>query len=90
MKQQKQLEKNDIYASWAGGKDGREVVDKLFPLVQLYLSPNGVFYLIALEENKPSEICEILSRKEFGSFKSCKVGEHNKRGEHLYVLKFWK
>lgn len=40
-----------IEASWAGGVDGREVTDRLLPLIPALLAPRGLFYLVALDEN---------------------------------------
>lgn len=38
-----------IAAAWAGGRDGREVVDQILgPLLASYLSPRGVMYLITV------------------------------------------
>lgn len=47
---------NGIQAAWAGGKNGREVMDRIFPLVPKLLSPKGFFYLLVLKENNPGEI----------------------------------
>lgn len=42
----------DIVAAWAGGANGREVTDRLLPLVPALLTPEtGRFYLVAIEEN---------------------------------------
>jgi methylase of polypeptide subunit release factors len=42
----------DIAAAWAGGTNGREVTDRLLPLVPTLLTPEtGRFYLVAIEEN---------------------------------------
>ncbi|CAH3166598.1 unnamed protein product [Porites lobata] len=46
-----------IEASWAGGKDGREVMDRLLPLVSTLLSNFGCFYLVTVAENKPGIYC---------------------------------
>ncbi|MEE6480426.1 hypothetical protein FKM82_012567 [Ascaphus truei] len=46
-----------IEAAWAGGKIGREVMDRLFPLVPKLLSDTGLFYLLALKENNPGNKC---------------------------------
>lgn len=53
-------ERRLIARSWAGGNDGREVLDRLLPDVGRLLSPGGLLYLIAIEENKPEEICARL------------------------------
>jgi release factor glutamine methyltransferase len=49
-----------IEASWAGGIDGREVIDELLPHVKNLLSPKGIFYLLLIDENKPKEVVEIM------------------------------
>ncbi|KAI9229409.1 MAG: N6-adenine-specific DNA methyltransferase 1 [Piptocephalis tieghemiana] len=49
-----------IEASWAGGKDGREVLDRLLPLIHELLSPKGIFYLVTVEENIPEDIASML------------------------------
>ncbi len=52
--------KAGIEASWAGGKDGREVIDRLLPCIPRLLSPSGVFYMVVLKENRPNEIAKML------------------------------
>ena len=50
-----------IEASWAGGLDGREVIDRFLPILpQLLKKVTGVCYLVLVEENKPGEIQGIL------------------------------
>ncbi|EEH54468.1 uncharacterized protein MICPUCDRAFT_20643 [Micromonas pusilla CCMP1545] len=52
-----------IAAAWAGGKDGREVVDRLLPDVADVLSPDGgTMLMILLEQNKPREVMAVLER----------------------------
>ncbi|KAJ1673574.1 HemK methyltransferase member 2 [Spiromyces aspiralis] len=73
-------------AAWAGGVDGREVVDEFWPDVDTLLSPGGVFYLVAIAENRPLEIIGYLASR-FGLAGS--VALSRKAGcEHLCVLKF--
>lgn len=47
-----QVGSKDLSAAWAGGTDGREVLNRLLPKISSLLSPKGMFYLIALKENK--------------------------------------
>ncbi|XP_043095618.1 methyltransferase N6AMT1 isoform X3 [Puntigrus tetrazona] len=49
-----------IEASWAGGIRGREVMDRIFPMIPQLLSDHGVFYLVTVSENHPEEIVEVL------------------------------
>ncbi|KAK2163271.1 hypothetical protein NP493_1471g00026 [Ridgeia piscesae] len=74
-----------IEASYAGGKDGREVTDRFFPCVPRLLSPSGVFYLIAIKENKQDEI-ETLMRS-YGLTMEVVITRRS-GPEHLSVLKF--
>ena len=46
-----QVGSHGIQASWAGGRKGREVIDRFLPQVRHLLSPNGVLYLVTIEEN---------------------------------------
>ena len=76
-----------IEASWAGGIDGREVIDKFLPTAAKFLSPAGCFFLLGIRQNKPEEICEISkSFKLVGSI----VGERKAGIEKLWVIKFEK
>ena len=43
--------KKDIEASWAGGRDGIEVLLRLLPQALELLSETGAFYLLLIEEN---------------------------------------
>lgn len=49
------MESHGIEASWAGGKKGREVMDRVFPLVPDLLSAGGLFYLVTIKENNPGD-----------------------------------
>jgi len=52
-----------IEASWAGGEDGRVVIDKFLPLLPLILSPTGRCYLVLVQDNKPAQITKLLSTR---------------------------
>ena len=56
-----------IEAAWAGGLDGREVIDRLLPIVADLLSPRGCFYMVLVEENKPAEISQLLALQGLSS-----------------------
>jgi len=49
------VQSHGIEASWAGGKNGREVMDRVFPLVADLLSTRGLFYLVTIKENNPGD-----------------------------------
>ncbi|XP_030634858.1 methyltransferase N6AMT1 [Chanos chanos] len=52
-----------IEASWAGGKRGREVMDRFFPMVPQLLSNQGLFYLVTVSDNDPEEILALLGEQ---------------------------
>jgi release factor glutamine methyltransferase len=79
-----ELGSKSIEAAWAGGLDGRQVMDRLFPQIDDLLSPNGVFYLVCIKQNKIDEIGEFFSSLGFNT----SVVMNRKAGiEHLYILK---
>lgn len=76
-----------IEASWAGGKDGRKVLDKAIPQIASLLSrPDGVAYIITVDDNKPEEIAEIL--KKSYNIQVIPILRRRARNEFLSVLKF--
>ncbi|KFP39116.1 HemK methyltransferase family member 2, partial [Chlamydotis macqueenii] len=82
-----EVESQGIEASWAGGKKGREVMDRVFPLVPDLLSPGGLFYLVTIKENNPDEILETM--KKFG-LEGTRVLSRQAGQEMLTILKFRK
>ena len=51
-----------IEASWAGGLDGRRVVDRAIPQIhQLLKKPNGVAFLVTVDDNKPVEMKALFA-----------------------------
>lgn len=73
--------------AWAGGIDGREIIDKLLPQMKNILSESGIFYLLLLKENKPDEVAAILEK--FG-FQHKIIKEKKILGEYLYIVRFIK
>lgn len=84
---QRALQSRDISASWAGGKDGRQVIDTFLSDVGDFLSRNSVVYLVLLDANKPEEVMENARRLGY----SVKTVKQRKAGiEQLYILRFQK
>ncbi|XP_074758547.1 methyltransferase HEMK2 isoform X2 [Athene noctua] len=81
------VQSHGIEASWAGGKKGREVMDRVFPLVPDLLSPGGLFYLVTIKENNPDEILEMM--KKCG-LEGTRALSRQAGQEMLTVLKFRK
>ncbi|KAG5215658.1 hypothetical protein MJG53_001199 [Ovis ammon polii x Ovis aries] len=76
-----------IQAAWAGGRNGREVIDRFLPVAPDLLSPRGLFYLVTIKENNPEEILKIMKTKglQGTTALSRQAGQ-----EMLSVLKFTK
>jgi release factor glutamine methyltransferase len=50
-----------IEASWAGGTNGRIVLDRALPQIAKLLSwPHGTAYVITVDDNKPEEISKLM------------------------------
>jgi release factor glutamine methyltransferase len=77
----------NLIRTWAGGENGREVIDPLLYNLDKILTQTGVFYLLIEKRNNLSEIEDILKLKQFTVevFKERKI-----RGEHLFVLKIFR
>ncbi|NXL95031.1 HEMK2 methyltransferase, partial [Alectura lathami] len=82
-----EVQSHGIEASWAGGKKGREVMDRVFPLVADLLSTGGLFYLVTIKDNNPDEILETM--KNHG-LEGTRVLSRQAGQEMLTILKFRK
>ncbi len=55
---------SDIEASWAGGTDGRIVIDQALPQIATLLhKTHGVAYMITVDDNKPEDIATFMKDK---------------------------
>jgi len=70
--------------AWAGGDRGRQVIDRLLPLVARLLSPQGVMFMVALEENAPQELARRLRRD---GLTTARVASVRAKNELLCVLR---
>lgn len=76
-----------VFKTWAGGKNGRQVMEQVFTMIPKILSDTGLFYLVVIKENDPEYILNVFKNLNmFGEI----VHERKIRGEHLYVLRFRK
>lgn len=79
------VEFNDnIIKSWAGGLNGRQIMDKVFVELDDLLAVDGVAYVLVIKDNKPDEIIADLVRLKM---KAAVIGDRKIRGEHLFILK---
>uniref|UniRef100_A0A7S1HUZ6 Methyltransferase small domain-containing protein n=1 Tax=Eutreptiella gymnastica TaxID=73025 RepID=A0A7S1HUZ6_9EUGL len=82
-----ELHSSGIEAAWAGGMDGMEVVDAFLPIADRLLAPQGLFYLVLIEQNKPKQ---LLSRVlETYGWQGEIIFRHQ-CGERLYILRFFR
>lgn len=76
-----------ITASWAGGLNGRSVIDRILPIAHKLLSDKGWLYMVTLTANNPMQICRVMS--EYG-YSSRIVVQRSTEEESLHVIKFWR
>lgn len=76
-----------ITASWAGGEDGRQVINRILPVVDELLSDKGCLYMVTLTANNPSQICRLMMEK---GYSSRIVVQRSTEEESLHVIKFWR
>jgi len=51
-----------IAASWAGGRNGRVVLDRALPqIARLLAYPRGVAYVVVVDDNYPEEVCRTMA-----------------------------
>ena len=74
-----------LSAAWAGGERGREVIDRLLPLLPRVLRrPAGVAYLILLADNAPNEVAAELARH---GLRSTLIARRRAANEELFVCR---
>jgi len=74
----------DITAAWAGGYKGRQVLDRLFPMLEDCLRKKSLLLILAVEENDPDDIARILEG-DHGYTCYC-VGARKAFNERLLVI----
>ncbi|KAL5773781.1 hypothetical protein ACOSQ2_013705 [Xanthoceras sorbifolium] len=76
-----------IASAWAGGENGRSVIDKILPIAEKLLSRKGWLYMVTLTTNNPSQIC--LQMREKG-YASRIIVQRSTEEESLHIIKFWR
>ncbi|XP_077254634.1 hemK methyltransferase 2 [Temnothorax americanus] len=76
-----------VFKTWAGGKNGRQVMEQVFATIPEILSDTGLFYLVVVKQNDPEYILSVFQKLNMSGEI---VRERKIRGEHLYVLRFHK
>ena len=76
-----------ITSSWAGGENGRSVIDRILPVADHLLSEKGWLYMVTLTANNPSEICLQMRKKGYASKI---VIQRSTEEESLHIIKFWR
>ncbi|CAO2838149.1 unnamed protein product [Amaranthus hypochondriacus] len=76
-----------IVSSWAGGEDGRSVIDRILPVADKLLSEKGWLYLLTLAANKPLQLCGLMREKGYASKI---IVQRSTEEESLHVIKFWR
>ena len=77
---------NGIEASWAGGTNGRIVLDKALPqIAQLLAYPHGVAYIVVVDDNYPEQLGQFMD--ETYGMKVVPWLRRRARNEFLTILK---
>lgn len=76
-----------ITSAWAGGENGRRVIDRILPIADCLLSDRGWLYMVTLAANDPSQICRQMKKKGY-AYRI--VIQRSTEEENLHIIKFWR
>ena len=78
--------------SYAGGRNGMEITDRLIEALPRVLSGRGVAYLLLCAQNKPEEVKGRIRGLEDGPWKAETVGTSGKQAgwEKLQIVRIWR
>lgn len=82
-----EVERKDIATAWAGGTDGRRVIDRFLPMIPALLSNGGVAFMVVIPENKPQDLLSILASH---GIQGKIIAEKSADEEKLLILKLCK
>lgn len=75
-----------IASAWAGGMNGRIVIDRILEVADSLLSEKGWLYMVTLTANNPTQICIYMREKGYASRI---IVQRSTEEESLLVIKFW-
>ncbi|OMO53658.1 Eukaryotic/archaeal PrmC-related protein [Corchorus capsularis] len=84
---EEEVGREGIASAWAGGENGRAVIDKILPVADKLLSKRGWLYMVLLTANNPSQICRQMMKKGYASRI---VVQRSTEEESLHIIKFWR
>ncbi|KAL5705852.1 peptide chain release factor N(5)-glutamine methyltransferase [Ranunculus cassubicifolius] len=84
---EEEVGKGDIASAWAGGENGRSVIDKILLVADKMLSERGWLYMVTVAENDPRQICGVMREKGYASRV---VLRRSTEEESLSIIKFWR
>lgn len=64
---QEEVARSKLEQTWAGGINGRVVIDRVLPAVKQFLADRGYFYLIVINENGVEDIRKEMEDRGFSS-----------------------
>ncbi|GAB4829500.1 hypothetical protein Ancab_019173 [Ancistrocladus abbreviatus] len=76
-----------ITSAWAGGENGRTVIDKILPIADNLLSDRGWLYMVILSANNPAQLCAQMSKRGYAARI---ILQRSTEEENLHVVKFWR
>lgn len=76
-----------IASSWAGGENGRRVIDRILPVADNLLSDKGWLYMVTFTANNPVELCVQMRKKGYASQI---ILQRSTEEESLHIIKFWR
>ncbi|XP_021290414.1 hemK methyltransferase family member 2 [Herrania umbratica] len=84
---EEEVGREGIASAWAGGENGRSVIDRILLVALKLLSKRGWLYMVTLTANNPSQICRQMRKK---GYDSRIIVQRSTEEESLHIIKFWK
>lgn len=76
----------DLRAAWAGGRNGRVVIDRFLPHAARLLAPGGVLYMVLVLENEPLALATHMAERY--RLVPRIVARTQAKNERLFIMRF--